>query len=79
MITNLLAAAALTVSWQTANTVSTNEQDAPRAADNRNGQVAVVWQDDRASAGHSEIYLRLWSNGTAVFEKKLSPGGTAGT
>jgi hypothetical protein len=79
MITNILAAAALTVSWQTANTVSTNEQDAPQVADNRTGQVAVVWQDDRASAGHPEIYLRLWSNGTAVFEKKLSPGGTAGT
>jgi hypothetical protein len=71
-------ALALTVSWQTANTVSTNEQSAPQVAANRNGQVAVVWQDDRASSGHPEIYLRLWSNGTAVYETKLSPGGTAG-
>jgi hypothetical protein len=70
-------ALALTMSWQTVNTVATNEQDAPQVAANRNGQVAVVWQDDRASAGHPEIYLRLWSNGTPVFEKKLSPGGTA--
>jgi hypothetical protein len=74
----LRIALALTMSWQTANTVSANEQSAPQIATNRNGQVAVVWQDDRASAGHPEIYLRLWSNGTAGYEKKLSPGGTAG-
>jgi hypothetical protein len=78
IFTAAVTAAALSVSWQTANTVSTNEQSAPQIATNRNGQVAVVWQDDRASSGHPEIYLRLWSNGTAVYEKKLSPGGTAG-
>jgi hypothetical protein len=46
--------------------------------------VAVVWEDDRDATdpgddAHSEIYLRLFHDGTAVYEKKLSAGGTAGT
>ena len=69
--------------WVTANSVSTGDQDAPSVATNRNGYVAVVWEDDRDTDNatdnvHSEIYLRLFHNGTAVYEKKLSAGGSTG-
>ena len=53
-------------------------------AANRNGDVAVVWEDDRDTTDrettrHSEIYLRLFHNGVSSYEIKLSAGGTAGT
>ncbi len=69
--------------WSTANSVSTGDQDAPAIATNRNGYVAVVWEDDRDTTAatdnaHSEIYLRLFRNGAAVYEKKLSAGGGSG-
>ncbi|TWD84739.1 hypothetical protein FB561_5933 [Kribbella amoyensis] len=77
------SAAPVTPTWQTANSVATGDQDAPSVATNRNGYVAVVWEDDRdttnaADNAHSEIYLRLFRNGTAVYEKKLSAGGSTG-
>ncbi len=48
-------------------------------ASNRNGDVAVVWEDDRDTTNatdntHSEIYLRLFHNGAAKYEVKLSAG-----
>ncbi|MEV5965640.1 hypothetical protein AB0L70_27970 [Kribbella sp. NPDC051952] len=69
--------------WATANSVSTGDQDAPSIATNRNGYVAVVWEDDRDTDNatdnvHSDIWLRLFHNGTAVYEKKLSAGGSSG-
>jgi hypothetical protein len=69
--------------WTTANSVSTGDQDAPSIATNRNGYVAVVWEDDRDTDNatdnvHSDIWLRLFHNGTAVYEKKLSAGGSSG-
>lgn len=72
-----------TPTWVTANSVSTGDQDAASVATNRNGYVAVVWEDDRDTDNatdnvHSEIYLRLFRNGTAVYEKKLSAGGSSG-
>lgn len=72
-----------TPTWLTANSVSTGDQDAPSVATNRNGYVAVVWEDDRDSTGptdnaHSEIFLRLFRNGTALYEVKLSAGGGSG-
>ncbi|MGI5214441.1 hypothetical protein [Plantactinospora sp. CA-290183] len=76
--------AAAEVTWATANSVATGDQDFPAIAANRTGQVAVVWEDDRsgtdpADNAHSEIYLRLFTNGTPVYEVKLSGGGTSGT
>ncbi|WP_246157538.1 hypothetical protein [Catellatospora sichuanensis] len=81
------AAAALTptsVSWTTANSTATGDQDVSAVAANRSGHVAVVWEDDRDSTGpedaaHTEIFLRLFRDGVAVYELKLSAGGTAGT
>jgi hypothetical protein len=69
--------------WLTANGVSTGDQDGPAIATNRIGDVAVAWEDDRdttnpADNTHSEIYLRLFRNGTSAYEIKLSGGGTAG-
>ena len=71
-------------SWTTANSVATGDQDVPAIATNRIGDVAVVWEDDRdatnpADDAHSEIFLRLFRNGTAAYEVKLSAAGTAGT
>jgi hypothetical protein len=75
--------AATSVTFSTVNSVATGDQDSPAIATNRNGQVAVVWKDDRdetdpADDAHSEIYLRLFKDGTPVYELKLSTGGTSG-
>jgi hypothetical protein len=72
-----------TPTWSTANSVSTGDQDNPAIATNRNGYVAVVWEDDRDTDDattnvHSEIYLRTFRNGTALYEVKLSAGGGSG-
>ena len=69
--------------WSTANSVATGDQDVPSVAANRNGYVAVVWEDDRdtgdaADTAHSEIYLRLFRDGVPVYEIKLSGAGTSG-
>ncbi|MBQ1017386.1 hypothetical protein KBX71_05830 [Micromonospora sp. D93] len=71
------------VTWTTANSVATGDQDLPSIAMNRNGHVAVVWEDDRDGTApdddtHSEIYLRLFRDGTPAYELKLSTGGTSG-
>jgi hypothetical protein len=71
------------VTVSTANSVSTGDQDGAAVATNRIGDVAVVWEDDRAEANpgddtNSEIFVRLFRNGTSAYEKKLSTGGTAG-
>lgn len=84
LLTPAIADAAIAApTWQTANSVATGDQDAPSVATNRNGYVAVVWEDDRDTTGpaddaHSEIFLRLFRNGTAVYEVKLSAGGSSG-
>ncbi|GIF08316.1 hypothetical protein [Actinoplanes siamensis] len=71
------------VTFSTANSVATGDQDAPAIAANRTGQVAVVWEDDRDTSApeddtHSEIYLRLFDDGAPVYEIKLSGGGASG-
>ncbi|TCN41902.1 hypothetical protein EV644_104284 [Kribbella orskensis] len=76
-------AAVATPTWLTANSVATGDQDVPSIATNRNGYVAVVWEDDRDTTAatdnaHSDIFVRLFRNGTAVYEKKLSAGGSSG-
>lgn len=79
------AAVAVTAApqWQTANSSATGEQRRPAIAANRNGYVAVAWEDDRDSSNpgdntHSEITLRVWRNGTALYEVTLSGGGNTG-
>jgi hypothetical protein len=79
-----VAVAAASMTWSVANSVATGDQDGPAIAANRAGGVAVVWEDDRDTAApgdndHSEIFLRYYLNDTAVYEKKLSAGGTSGT
>jgi hypothetical protein len=69
--------------WSTANSAATGDQDTAAIATNRNGYVAVVWEDDRDSTdaadnAHSEIFLRLYRNGTALYETKLSAAGSSG-
>jgi hypothetical protein len=71
------------VTWSTANSVAAGDQDNAAIAMNRNGYVAVVWEDDRDSTNaadtvHSEIFLRLYKDGVSVYEKQLSAGGTSG-
>lgn len=78
-----VAMTAEAVTWTTANSASAGDQDLSAVAMNRNGQVAVVWEDDRDSATpeddtHSEIYLRVFRDGTPAYEVKLSGGGTSG-
>ncbi|MEV4757310.1 hypothetical protein AB0J86_19645 [Micromonospora sp. NPDC049559] len=65
----------------TGNSNASGDQDFSAVAANRNGHLAVVWEDDRDTAApeddiHSEVFLRLFKNGTSVYEKKLSAGGT---
>jgi hypothetical protein len=74
---------AAAVTWLTANSVATGDQDAPGIAANRNGYVAVVWEDDRDTTNpddtaHTEIFLRLFRDGTSLYEVKLSSGGNSG-
>ncbi|MFC0505445.1 hypothetical protein [Micromonospora costi] len=78
-----VAVTAAAVTWTTANSVATGDQDVPAVAMNRNGHVAVVWEDDRDATApgddtHSEIYLRLFRDGVSAYEVKLSGGGTSG-
>jgi hypothetical protein len=72
-----------TPQWQTANSTSTGDQDVPSIAANRHGYVAVVWEDDRDTTApenndHSDIWLRTFRHGTALYEVKLSAGGGTG-
>ena len=58
------------MSWTTANSVATGDQDTARSPANRNGQVAVVWEDDRDTTdpdddAHSDVWLRMFRNGVA--------------
>ncbi|MGK5741198.1 hypothetical protein [Micromonospora sp. URMC 103] len=78
-----IAVTAAAVTWTTANSNSSGDQDRPAIAMNRNGHVAVVWEDDRDGTApeddtHSEIFLRLFRDGTPAYELKLSGGGTSG-
>jgi len=72
------------MTFSPANSVATGDQDSSAIAMNRNGYVAVVWEDDRDSTNpgdnsHSEVFVHLYKDGASVYEKKLSAGGTSGT
>jgi hypothetical protein len=78
------ALAAASMTWTTANSTATGDQDTAAIAANRNGQVAVAWEDDRDSTdpgnnNHSDVWVRLFTDGVAKYELKLSAGGTSGT
>jgi predicted lipoprotein with Yx(FWY)xxD motif len=85
-LATVLAAALLAVAtptWTAANSVATGDQDHPSIATDRNGYVAVTWEDDRdttdaANDNDTEVYLRLFHDGVSAYEIKLSPGGTSG-
>jgi hypothetical protein len=69
------------ITWITANSVATGDQDNSALAAVRTGYTAVVWEDDRDSTTptdpvHSEVFVRLFRDGVSLFEKKLSAGGT---
>ncbi|SES02038.1 hypothetical protein SAMN05216188_119146 [Lentzea xinjiangensis] len=75
----LLAPAPMT--WSTVNSESAGDQDNASVSATRNGYTAVVWEDDRDSTDpadplHSDVWIRLYKEGTSVYEKKLSSGGT---
>ncbi len=78
------AAAPAGMAYSAANSVATGDQDGAAIAMNRNGYLAVVWEDDRDSSApgdsaHSEVFLRLYKDGVSLYEKKLSAAGTSGT
>jgi hypothetical protein len=65
----------------TVNSTATGDQDASAIATNRNGYLAVAWEDDRDSTApddpiHSEVFLRLFKDGVSQYEMKLSGGGS---
>ncbi|MFJ5886146.1 hypothetical protein [Kitasatospora cineracea] len=71
-------------SWATANSDATGDQDTSAIAADRIGDTAVVWEDDRdttdpADDAHTDVWVRMYRNGTSAYEQKLSAGGTAGT
>ncbi|OLF13969.1 hypothetical protein BLA60_01970 [Actinophytocola xinjiangensis] len=70
-----------TLTWAPANTTTTGDQDNSSVASSRGGHTAIVWEDDRDATNpddsiHSEVYVRLYKDGTSLFEKKVTPGGT---
>lgn len=74
-----LAAGDLT--WTTANSVATGDQDNAAVSAVRGGFTAVVWEDDRDAATpadpvHSDVFLRLYQDGVSKYETRLSAGGT---
>ncbi|MCR3749041.1 hypothetical protein [Lentzea californiensis] len=84
MKTLLLASlllAPVPMTWSTVNSESTGDQDNASVSASRNGYTAVVWEDDRDATApedpvHSDVWIRLYKEGTSVYEKKLSTGGT---
>ncbi|CAL9547865.1 hypothetical protein SUDANB95_04333 [Actinosynnema sp. ALI-1.44] len=73
--------ASAAVTWTTANSTATGDQDNAAVSAVRNGWTAVVWEDDRDSATptdpvHSDVWIRLFKDGVSRYEKKLSAGGT---
>lgn len=73
------AAADGTLTWVGANTDTTGDQDGSSVASTGTGYTAVVWEDDRDDAAdplHTDVWVRLFLDGTGVFEKKVTAGGT---
>lgn len=69
------------ITWSTANSAATGDQDNAAVSAVRGGYTAVVWEDDRDATGpadpvHSEVFLRLYRDGVSLYEKKLSAAGT---
>jgi hypothetical protein len=69
--------------WSTGNSTATGDQDNVAIAANRSGHVAIAWEDDRDSTNpgddlHSDIWVRLFKDGTSLYEQKISAGGNTG-
>jgi hypothetical protein len=69
-----------TTTWTTANRVAAGDQNRPSVAANRDGRVAVAWQDDRDAltrdgSVRAEVFLRVFDAGAPVYERRLSTGG----
>nr|WP_242424288.1 hypothetical protein [Frankia sp. EI5c] len=69
------------VTWTVANTTAAGDQDNAEVSATRNGYTAVVWEDDRDATApentlHTEVYLRLYRDGTSLYETRLSAGGS---
>ncbi|MEV6521009.1 hypothetical protein AB0M43_03590 [Longispora sp. NPDC051575] len=69
------------ITWSTANSVATGDQDNAAVSATRNGYTAVVWEDDRDTATptdpvHTDVFLRLYKDEVSLYEKKISTGGT---
>lgn len=69
-----------TITWGPANSTATGDQDNSSISAVRSGYVAVVWEDDRDTTApenpvHSDIWIRLYRDGTSLYEKKLSDSG----
>jgi hypothetical protein len=67
--------------WTVGNSTATGDQDNVAVAANRNGNVAIAWEDDRDTTNpgdnlHSDIWVRLFKDGTSVYEQKVSAGGS---
>jgi hypothetical protein len=70
-----------TLTWATVNTTTTGDQDNSSVASSQGGYTAVVWEDDRDATNpndsvHTEVFVRLYRDGTSVYEKQVSTGGT---
>lgn len=81
VVTPGVAAADGTITWTTANSVATGDQDNAGLSAVRTGYTAVVWEDDRDATNpgdvlHSEIFVRLYRDGVSLYEKKISTVGT---
>ncbi|GAA3300705.1 hypothetical protein GCM10020218_093050 [Dactylosporangium vinaceum] len=72
----LALALAASLTFTTANSTATGDQDTAAIATNRYGQTAVVWEDNRDGL-HDDVWIRLFTNGAAKYETKLSAGGSA--
>ncbi|MEU5691886.1 hypothetical protein [Actinosynnema sp. NPDC020468] len=69
------------ITWSTANSTATGDQDNAAVSAVRTGYTAVVWEDDRDTSApedavHSDVWIRLYLDGVSKYEKKLSAGGT---
>jgi hypothetical protein len=81
LLTAPFATADGTLTWARVNTTTTGDQDNSSVAVSRTGYTAVVWEDDRDTTApndtnHTEVFIRLYRDGTSLYEKKISTGGT---
>lgn len=63
--------------YQTVNSAAAGDQDDPAMAANDNGDLAVVWEDSPGTSNaNAQVFMRMYHNGTSVFEKSISGTGS---